>query len=287
MPVVTSDKDAGCLQARMLVAVFSYNRPALLANCLQSLRDMCPGSDVVIYDDRSTHPDLPRVFCHFGHPVVTGAGGNGRHGGLYFNMEQAYQRALAGAYDHILMLQDDQQLLRPLGLDLFAEYLGYFDRYPDATQVDIRFARTPVTLFELCDDARAYRQVNPAYRGYNDVGLFHLGRLRAVDWSFAIHSGFATAGEAKKAAEALAKGMRAVVAYTPALTHVPFIKVYRNRVRWPRLDNKGKAARRHAYLTPEDIARIDARPPEEAPGREKYLSFAEPIEDAMEAILGS
>lgn len=277
--------NATALQASILIAVFSYNRPAALANCLTSIADMCPGSDVVIFDDNSTHPDVAAVFRHFGHPVVPGVGGTGRHGGLYHNMQMAYERAIAYGYDYILMIQDDQQFLRPFAGEVLDEALGYFDAFENVTQVDLRFARKPVTLFELCDDVRGYRQVDPAYRSYVDVGLFKLSRLQSFGWSFAIHSGYVTAGEAKKAAEARTKGMRAIISYSPCLTHLPHVKVYRNRIRYPLKGSVRQTPRRHEYLTSEDIARIGARLPEEAPGREEYLRLGEPLDDSLRAIL--
>ena len=38
-------------EPKIRVAIFSYNRPDHLANCLKSLRDLWPDADVVIYDE--------------------------------------------------------------------------------------------------------------------------------------------------------------------------------------------------------------------------------------------
>lgn len=260
-------------QKKILFAVFCYNRPAVLENCLQSIADLCPEASVRIFDDNSSHPGMPGVFEKFGYPVENGPGGSGRHGGLYQNMQRAFEAAVDEGYDYFLTLQDDAQMVRPLSQEIIDEYQAVFDADENLVQIDPRFARLPGSQIEICNDVKAFEDVNPRFRHYVDMGFFHVARLHKLGWSFSVEN-LVVPGEVTKAAEAAKLGMRKVSAFTPVLMHVPFPDLYRNRIRLPRLSSFARKVFRFDYMSEEEMAEMDARPLAEPPLFRKYLRLS-------------
>jgi len=260
-------------QKKILFAVFCYNRPAVLENCLQSIADLCPDASVRIFDDNSSHPGMAAVFEKFGYPVEKGPGGAGRHGGLYLNMQRAFEIAMDEGCDYYLSLQDDTQLVRPLSQTVIDEYQAVFEADEHIVQIDPRFTRSPGTQIEPCKDVAAYEDVDPRFRHYVDLGVFHVERLRKLDWSFSV-TNLVVPGEVTKAAEAAKLGMRKVSAVTPFMMQVPFPDLFRNRVRLPRLSNLAKKIFRFEYMTLAEMVEMDSRPLEERPLFRKYLRFS-------------
>jgi glycosyltransferase involved in cell wall biosynthesis len=247
---------------KIRVAIFSYNRPDHLANCLTSLRDLWPDADVVIYDDNSKHPGMKKVFQKFGVPVVVGKGGTGRHGGLYSNMQMAYEQAKAERFEYLLTLQDDMQLVRPFDTGIENEYLKRFAQDERLTQIDPRFAKTPKGESKPAEGNQQLKEqaTKQPFKDYLDVGLFHIGRLNSVGWSFVVEGSQIISGEMTLSLKAADLGMKKVAPRTPFVMHLPFPHLYRHRLRLPRLSGLSRKIFRFQYLTAEDILSMDERP---------------------------
>jgi hypothetical protein len=260
---------------KIRVAIFSYNRPDHLANCLTSLRDLWPDADVVIYDDNSKHPGMKAVFDRFGVPVVECPGGSGRHGALYSNMQRAYEEAGAAGFTYLLTLQDDLQLVRPFTDKIFAEYVEIFESDPSVTELQPCFHRTPVPRGRTGKIAQPNpKQENDSHRAfkeYLDVGFFSVERLTAFNWSFEVDGPQVVSGELTLSIRAAKLGMRMKSPRTPFVMHVPFPHLYRHRIRLPRLSALSKKIFRYEYMSDEDIARMDSRPAAEPAVWRNYL----------------
>lgn len=251
-------------EQKIRVAIFSYNRPDHLANCLTSLRDLWPGADVVVYDDNSKHPGMKAVFEKFDVPVVHCPGGTGRHGALYSNMQRAYEEARAAGCTYLLTLQDDLQLVRPFTDEILAEYAAIFAGDPAATELSCCFSRTPAPKKKgKKEEPKPPQKKEDLYRPfkeYLDVGFFSIPRLEAFDWSFEVEGHQVIPGELTLSVKAAKLGMKMKAPRTPFVMHVPFPHLYRHRIRLPRLSALSKKIFRYEYMSEADIALMDARP---------------------------
>jgi len=260
---------------KIFTAVFSYNRPLHLENCLQSLKDMYPDAHVVVFDDNSPNPAVDEVIQKFDCEVRKGKGGSGRHGGLYDNMQMAYEEAIEGGYDYLLSVQDDLQLVRPVDDRVLADIEDAFLAAPSVFCLDVEFSRSisggRPTLFVLAGE-----DAPPApFRDYLDVSLFHVGRMQAADWSFNLELHIVVSGEKSLSLRASSLGLRRNKIRTSFLMHVPFPDLYRNRFRLPRLSALSKKIFRYEYMSKETIQRMDSRPTGEIAQWRDYLTVAD------------
>lgn len=97
----------------LAVAIMTFNRPAHLANCVESVRRHLPDAQILIMDDASDDPGqralLSRACSMEGVRVIGSTGVDGLHGGLYGNMQRALEECPTR---FLLYLQDDTQLVR-------------------------------------------------------------------------------------------------------------------------------------------------------------------------------
>ena len=251
-------------EPKIRVAIFSYNRPDHLTNCLESLRDLWPDADVVVYDDNSKHPGMKAVFEKFGVPVVHCPGGSGRHGALYSNMQRAFEEARAAGSTYLLTLQDDLQLVRPLTDKILAEYDEIFAADSSVTEIYPCFSRTPAPKKagkkQQSKPAEKQEGQYRAFKEYLDVGFFSVPRLKAFGWSFEVDGPQVISGELTLSLKAAKLGMKMKTPRTPFVMHVPFPHLYRHRNRLPRLSALSKKIFRYEYMSEKDIERMDGRP---------------------------
>jgi glycosyltransferase involved in cell wall biosynthesis len=205
--------------------VFSYNRGEFLKNCISSIEFCAPGSRIRIFDDNSNDPATRDALAELAkrHEVVTpdtGENQKNKHGGLYANMQAAFEAC--EDEDLVCYLQDDMQLVRPIS----PEEVAQLDAYLSHVETP-RFAY-PAFLKGVnrnSKDAGFYFAEGPrASVGiyYSDVNLFKVERLRAVNWSFMPKE----AGN-----ENLAKSTLGKMAYlrNPFLFYLPNVPSYRGR----------------------------------------------------------
>ena len=259
-------------EPKIRVAIFSYNRPEHLANLLTSIRDLWPQADVVVYDDNSTHRGMKSVLESCGFPVRTGPGGSGRHGGLYSNMQQAYEESMAEGFEYLLTLQDDMQLVRPVTEELLGKYFQDFGRDQALTQIEPRFAKTPLKRRKKSKTSGSSSQNKPiAFKAYLDVGIFKISRLSRLGWSFNVEGSQIISGEQTLSIRAAKLGMKKGDPATPFVMHLPFPHLYRHLVRLPRLSGLSRKIFRFEYMSPGDIERMDRRPAGTPAYWRKYL----------------
>jgi glycosyltransferase involved in cell wall biosynthesis len=262
----------------LTVAVFSYNRGEYLENCLQSVWRNMPWARVCVYDDDSDDPSTVRVLKDLDVPVCRPDKTTpGRHGGLYRNMQRALDEAETR---WILFLQEDMQIVRPVGRAEMQLVQALFDEIPARAFVcpvfmkSIRAGRHRRRMVAH-DNLRAY--VRPAKRPagsvYSDVAIADVGRLRAAGWRFA-----PSESESATAAQRLFADMPYLA--DPFAFYCPEVPVFRNR-------GQSLAAQLAARVTGSDIkAMVDmtgtqsdafrSRGMDEWPVAEAYLTPRNP-----------
>lgn len=171
------------------VAVFSFNRGAWLENCVASVRRNMAQARLRVYDDNSDDPDTLAVLGRLG-DIVNRAepAGQARHGGLYANMQQALDQTQG---DFLMFLQDDMQVVRPVGQDDIAGIARIFDSDPRigfVAPIFMKGARMNRYRGKLTPepDLRIYRPdpEDAASIAYFDTALAHVARLREAGWRF-------------------------------------------------------------------------------------------------------
>ncbi|PAV25877.1 hypothetical protein CF392_08775 [Tamilnaduibacter salinus] len=180
----------------MIVFVFSYNRGPHLHNCIASIERCAPGHRIVVFDDNSTDPETLDVLktIRENHEVYSGAEkkGDQQHGGLYANMQRAFD--MTSAQELVLFLQDDTQMVRPLSESDLDTLWDYFDRFPKAgflspafrcgitrKRVLNRFIYQPERNVYFCEH-HSHKAQAGIY--YSDISVTRSDRLRSVGWTF-------------------------------------------------------------------------------------------------------
>jgi glycosyltransferase involved in cell wall biosynthesis len=188
------------------VAIFAFNRPDSLRNCVESIRRNIPTARIRVYDDASDDPEQIKYLASLGSAVVyRTTSDQARHGGLYANMNAALADA---KHDHILMLQDDMQVVRPMSSDDMQRIREIFSEDPSRAFVG--------PLFMKAERMRRFRrELRPDYPyrsyvshpkdahskkrclSYFDVHLAHIARLRAKNWVYDANGEGAIAARAR------------------------------------------------------------------------------------------
>lgn len=214
------------------VAIFSYNRGDLLALTLDSVRANLPGAHVEIYDDLSDDPETCAFLENCGCPVHRPAQAQkAQHGGLYTNMQSAYERCETR---YLLFLQDDTQVVRALDDADFAQICEVIDADPGRALVHPTFMKRQIE-----DHLRAEFSADPMLRCYvqnrdpatqkvpycwADVCLMDVTRMRAAGFQI-------TQGEGENEAQARALLGKMPYLADPFVFYCPEVPTFRNRGR--------------------------------------------------------
>ncbi|MGQ4273179.1 glycosyltransferase [Terrihabitans sp. B22-R8] len=251
--------------ANTLLCVFSYNMGASLKICLESTRQFCPNFRVIVCDDNSEDPQTRQVLeDHRGWLdqviVNTDPKDGKRHGNLYANIRNMLDHACENGFDYLFMIQDDMQFVRPFSPEVRQQYSRMFATSEKVLQVDPRFLRGGE--YEIMPDIRAYR--HGPETAYADVGVTHLGRLKASGWILQDGEGINR--------EALADmDYQRLFPFSPIMMHVPFPKLFRKGKRKVRIFPFNRGRYSFHAMTETEIAAMDARPFEELPIFRKFL----------------
>jgi glycosyltransferase involved in cell wall biosynthesis len=269
----------------LIFFVFSYNRGPHLKNCVESIERCAPGSEIVVYDDRSDDPETKRILDEIArrHEVRSGTDrtSGDQHGALYANMQRAIESV---ADDRILFfIQDDTQLVRPLtgdDTDFIREYFRKHIRAGFLSPVFQKRITRPSTLDRLRYNPdrgvynyeyRSRKKVAGVY--YSDVSITMSGRLRESNWKF-------IAGEYANERQARENFLEMGYLYAPFVMWLPNPPAYRNKKKSLafRIAEKINKAGFYPYKTmPEtDIARLKSRPPSQVPIAEDFLEVGVP-----------
>lgn len=169
---------------KILTCVFSYNRPHLLRNAIESIDRFFPWGDCIVIDDGSFDPEVAKLLQSVAqrprwrvkamdHPK------NRWYGGLYKNMNFALKLALSEGYDYCFSFEDDEQLVWMK--NDYPEYIEkFFSICPDAIQLQPLFQRrhTPYGTggaYEYIQSVGAYR----TSRAFTSIGFWNLETVRA------------------------------------------------------------------------------------------------------------
>ncbi|MCZ8121888.1 MAG: hypothetical protein O9277_00530 [Magnetospirillum sp.] len=249
---------------RCSVAIFSCDRAAHLRNCVASVERHFPGAHVTVWDDASADPATLLALEEIGrrHAIRRRRPGPTVHlGGLRLAMAEAIAE---GARDHtyLFMLQDDQQIVRPIDAALAARIEAVFEGDGRLTQVFGGFFRGYVAPRDLAS-RYAIDQGLGIYEdtgiGFADTGILHLSRFMALGLDVA-------ASETAAAIEARRRGARLVIARDPWFMFCPWPNTVRRT--GGRLEKAmrrindfciGAGVHPFADMTPEAIERLLAR----------------------------
>lgn len=268
----------------MDVAIFAFNRPDYLRNCVESVWRNLPDARLRVHDDASDAPGMLACLDGLGEIVVRrDATRADRHGGLYANMNAALDGA---EHDLILMLQDDTQVVRPLDGDDLARIRALFAAEPSRAFVSPLFMKAGrMRRFrrELRPDPAARAYVSPPDHprtprrclSYFDVHIAHVPRLRAAGWRYDRGDEGALAGAARELFGPMPMMADPFVFFCP---EVPF---FRNRARQTlaaRLARRvvGEGLKAFHDMTPETVERLRTRDLAGWPVAEDWLTPTDP-----------
>lgn len=248
-----------------LICVFSYNMGHSLGICLESTQQFCPSFHFIVCDDNSDDPQTHHVLdVHrnwLDAIIINRDPKHGRrHGNLYANIREMLDYAANHGFEYLFMVQDDMQFVRPFSADVRQQYSQIFSTSEKVLQVDPRFLRSDE--YEMMPEIRAYR--HGPETAYADVGITHLGGLKASGWII-------QEGE-RCNRDALANlGYQRLFPFSPIMMHVPFPRLFRKARKKIRLFpfNRGKYS--FHPVTEAETKEMDARPFEELPLFRKFL----------------
>ncbi|WP_158271718.1 glycosyltransferase [Methylosinus sporium] len=263
------------------IYVFSYNRPQFLDNCLTSISRHAPGARVRVFDDNSSDPrvaeilkkkaesDSIEVILHDGNVF-------GLHGGLYCNMQRAYEHGLTNDVDIALFIQDDMQLVRDVTNSDLCNIRGYFAETPDAIQIYVSFLKAinhDKTVDQLHISRRCVAYLNNTSSKWAaffcDVGIFHFGRMKNLQWKFEPGEG---ENNAKAQIDRLCLGYYAY----PFMMYLPYptTEYYRVKPLLLRVAEWWVGSGFYPYdpMSPADVQRLFQRELTELPEAEAYLA---------------
>ena len=269
----------------LTVAVMTYNRPAHLRNCLDSIARHLPGVSVLVLDDRSDDPAQVALLAEVaaaGVQVVTGKAGEEWHGGLYANMQKALDLCRTPL---LLYLQDDTQLVRSPGTEEVAAVLELLEQ-PGAGFVSPFFVKARKGFqwrgrFTPSADGQFLLPGINARKGrrhlsYSDICIAHVPSLRAAGWTFVGSEG-ANSGQA---AQLFPSGM--ALMHAPWGFYCPEVPVFRYRSRGHTLAGRiaarraGDSVKRFRALSPDRVAALRNRAPGLLPLAESWLEPEDP-----------
>ena len=177
------------------IFIFSFNRGRVLTHCLNSVLRHIPQARVTVVDDNSTDPVTRDVLQNLPDQVKLlqpRPGKGNKYGGLYQNLQEAYERAEA---EFILFTQDDAQVVREFD-NTDIEYIrGFFNSFPNAAFLNplfrlstrrsrrrkVHFSEEFPTFFHALDERFRDRSMTMYY---TDIMIASKSRLQEVDWHF-------------------------------------------------------------------------------------------------------
>jgi hypothetical protein len=209
-------------QLTFITAIFSYNRGQLLDNCVRSIEFLCPETSVVVFDDgsddRRTRATLRNIESRGHEVVINDKSPDEMHGGLYRNMNQALDLAIARGWSLVHLMQEDTQFVRH-DPELVFELDRLFKELPDACQVTLHFWKTLSrgSGGSLLKDLRVYRA-----SAVCDIGVVHPERLSRAGFRFG-------PSEHCAALRASSLGLSPYALLHPVIARVPWPLSYKYR----------------------------------------------------------
>ena len=210
-------------RSRIEIFVFSYNRGTRLDWCLDSIARHARGVPVTVMDDRSTDPAVAETLSRRGLPVwQPDVRTDARLGGLYSNMQAAFDRAEAPL---IMFVQDDCQMVRTLDAPAMADLDAIFAD-EDQLAVSALFPMGPRQAsrrhqYRPIAAGAAFHLVPPEGKGsitaqyFYALSILHRSRLRQRGWRFEGSEGASARRIAELGGARLAHMARPLLAQLP------------------------------------------------------------------------
>lgn len=175
----------------------SYNRGQFLENLIESIDSLFRFEyDLTIYDDGSDDPyTLHLLQTKYKRYTVKNDFVenelNSKHKGLYSNMNNALQYSYNNGIDYLMIFQDDTQVIRSVDELEIKRYENIFQSENIAQLVCTFFKKnhqkpyTSLLEYDSKTDAFFPKKGNRDYMlGIADMGIYHVRKLRRVDWFF-------------------------------------------------------------------------------------------------------
>lgn len=173
--------------------IFSFNRGNFLKNCVESIKQCIPQSDIIIFDDDSNDADTLAYLdsvassCRVVGPETEGVK---KHGGLYHNMNAALH--ICRDRRLVCFLQDDTQVVRPVEDSELQSVAKLFDEHKELGFVHPCFVRgsdpkkRSLTPLEGPENFLFFRKDTGQSAGihYSDLVVFNPKRLIDAGWHF-------------------------------------------------------------------------------------------------------
>jgi len=261
--------------------VFSFNRGEFLANCIRSLERCAPHCGITVVDDNSSDPATLEVLSQVAakHCLIQPrAAESGKHGGLYANMQTAFDSCADNAL--FCFLQDDMQLVRSLDEDETARLAGILASAATPCLLQPAFMKgadrrrhKDLIRYQTATDSYCIDRLrHSAGAWYSDILIGHAGRLREVGWRF-------LPGEAANEQQARHKLGQLLYLKNPFVAWLPNVPAWRGKTRTLglRLAHKAGNCGFHPLrcLSPEQAAGFTARDPSLLPIAEDWLALCE------------
>lgn len=260
----------------LVIAIMSFNRGPYLRHAVESAFRHAPKCRVLIVDDASDDPatvNCLNAAAAGGATVVVNKAKRLNHfsgsylGGLYVNMNVALDVARQRGKDFVLLMQDDQQLVRDLDDDTLAGIDRIFSSDEGICQVNPTFFKGVYTTERLAarfgvDQDLGYYFEKSASGGIGDTGIVSLARLAEKQFRFA-------EGERQSGERALAAGLRTAFYRDPLIMYMPWPHTTRDAAEFVHRYRLGP----HPYEPMSDAAtqRLKSRPAGAFPIAEEYL----------------
>jgi hypothetical protein len=225
---------------KIAVVIFSFNRPADLRATIESWKVNANWADIYIYDDDSDNKEqLDYLDFIIKNNIVkkvwksdlSNSGDVKSRGGLYLNMQRAYQSLNEMGVEYMLFTQDDIQLVRSLSSEDVSLLTSAFQTYKNIGQIDLRFSTSSVDSKFSKRGCIVDQKIRIAIPGKNSdevydyfaaVGLMSIERYAGVHWLFA-ESEVANCIQSKKI------GLYRAQCVDPFMMHTPWPTTFKRR----------------------------------------------------------
>ncbi|MFD2165817.1 glycosyltransferase family A protein [Thalassotalea euphylliae] len=269
-------------QVPMYFCIFSFNRGQLLKNCVSSIELCVDKPNIIVFDDNSTDRETMAVLSEINEKhdvIVPKLDDQNAHkcGGLYNNMQLALDSMPEESL--VCFVQDDTQFVRPIDQHDMDDIEHFFAHHQQSAFMQCAFlkgkARNRVngyTYFDNVSGAYLRQDVKQSAGIYfSAVSIGHVGRLKAVDWTFKSR---------EKDNNTQAKALFGPMGFmkNPFLMYLPSAPAYRGKMKTlgHKLAEKKNNCGFHPFNLMEDaqLAAFKARNPSTLPFAEDFLSLA-------------
>jgi len=253
------------------VCIFSYNRGLFLQNAINSVTCCLPYADLYIIDDASddalTKSILDKNKKNATVLVPSSAPTDYNTGGLYPNMNFAFNKMEERQIRFALCLQDDQQIIRNVSFSEIQTMLPFFD-IPEASFVLATYffksnfglkgeKIEPMGNF-LCRTSEQLIKNPSKLISFSAVGLFDIERLRET-------AGSLRGSEHENEQQNRSLGLRLGFVHDPFMHWLPFPVSYLGKRR--RVDRRladllaGAGVHKISFMTDQDVEALKNRAP--------------------------